>query len=110
MKSVEEIDEWFFDKMDNDDKIPFPYNILAYMWFIPCNVIGKWHYRIFVRGIYAIKGCNISYSCGGYLPDDVCEWDCKRCRIEGINQVEYADEIFYSDSKLHNLKEALRGH
>lgn len=110
MKKLEDIDEWFFDKISEEDKFSFPYNVLAFVWFVPANFIRKWNYRIFVRGTCAIKGCDISSGCGGYLPDDVWEWSCKRCHVEGINQIEYTDEIFYSDTKFHNFIEALRGH
>lgn len=110
MKKLEDIDEWFFGKLNEKDKSPFPYSILAVVWFMLTNFIREWHRRIFVRGMCAIRGCDISYSCGWYLPDDVCEWYCERCHVEGINQVEYTDEIFYSDARPHNFIEASRRH
>lgn len=108
---IEHIDEWLFDKIDKEGKSPFPFNILIFLWFTISDSIRECHYRIFVRGVCAIKGCDLSYSCGGYLPDDVCEWGCKRCCVEGINQIEYTEyKVFYPDTKLRNLKDALLGH
>lgn len=107
---IESIDDWFFDKGDENENMNLPYRILAALWFIPRNFIGKWHWRIFIRGMCALKGCNEHYSCGGYLPDDVCEWYCDRCNAEGMNQVIYTHEMFSrSDNRLHNFMEALRG-
>jgi len=110
MKKLEDIDEWFFNRINDKGKFPFPYNILAYIWFKPTNFIREWHYRIFVRGVCAIRGCNVHESCGGYLPDDVCEWYCERCWAEGMDHVFYTQELFYPDDKLHNFIEALRGY
>ena len=113
IKIIENIDEWLIDRFEaplrSDHKIPLHHAILLSIWFIPRNFIGKWYWRIFVRGKCAIKGCDEHYSCGGSLPDDVCEWYCKRCDAEGINQVVYTHELFYSDAPLRNFWEALRG-
>ena len=108
IKMIESIEEWLFDKLYLTDN-GLSYRILASLWFIPRNFIGKWHYRIFVRGVCAIKGCEESYSCSWNLPDDVYEWYCKRCDAEGINHIVYTHEFFYSDTPLRNLLEALRG-
>lgn len=111
MITSEDFEEWLFDKTDPKTG-QFPnifYSILARLWFIPHNFIDKWYYRIFVRGKCAIKGCEEHYSCGGNLPDDVCEWYCKRCNAEGINHIVYTHEFFYPDTPVHNFKEALRG-
>lgn len=106
MKLIENVDnkliEWMNDKSIHK-------RLLVGLWFMPRNFIGKWHYRIFVRGKCAIKGCDEHYTCGGYLPDDVCEWWCIRCWAEGINHVVYTHELFYPDRKLQNFMEALRG-
>lgn len=108
---IENIDEWFCNKIDPETgKLPnMAYRILAALWFVPRNFIGKWHYRIFVRGKCAINGCDEHYSCGGCLPDDVCEWYCEHCNAEGINHVVYTHELFYPDTKLRNFVEALKG-
>jgi hypothetical protein len=104
------IDEWFFDKVDESGNYPFFYRVLAAMWFLPRNCICTLRYRLFVRGICALKGCDVHYSCGGYLPDDVCEWYCKRCHVEGINHITSTrGELFYSGNRLHNFIAALRG-
>ena len=103
------IDEWFFDRLERDSVFHSLYWLLSFLWFTPHNFIFTLHYRIFVRGMCAIKGCDVHYSCGGYLPDDVCEWYCKRCQAEGINQVVYTHEILYSDSRLRNFILALEG-
>ena len=103
------IDEWLFGKLDEHGNFHFPYQILAGIWFTPSNLIRVLRYRLFVRGICALKGCDVHYSCGGNLPDDVCEWYCERCHVEGINHITYSDELFYPDSKLHNFIMALRG-
>lgn len=110
---IENIDDWFIDKSEalhsSNQKMPLHHFILHYIWFIPRNFIGKWYWCIFVRGVCAIKGCDEHYSCGGSLPDDVCEWYCSRCNAEGINQVVYTHELFYrSDGQLHNFLNALR--
>ena len=110
---VEDIDEWLIDRYEaslrSDQKMPLHHFILHSMWFISRNFIGKWYWRIFVRGVCAIKGCKESSCCGGDLPDDVCEWYCKRCDAEGINHVVYTRRLFYSDTPLHNFIEALQG-
>ena len=107
---IESIDEWFFDKFEEEGKLPnILYRMFAMIWFPPTNFIRKWHYRIFVRGVCAIKCCDVHYSCGWNLPDDVCEWYCKRCDAEGINHINYSHEIFYSDEPLRNLLKALKG-
>ena len=111
---VENIDKWLIDRFEaplsSDQKMPLHQFIVHSIWFIPRNFIGKYYWRIFVRGKCAIKGCDEHYSCGGGLPDDVCEWYCKRCDAEGINQVVYTHELFSrSDNRLHNFIEALRG-
>ena len=90
-------------------KMPLHQFVLYSLWFIPRDFIGKYYWRIFVRGKCAIKGCNRHYSCGGNLPDDACEWYCKRCDAEGINHVVYTHELFYPDSPLRNFWGALRG-
>ena len=105
-RRIEKIDEFFFQKFEENS---FFYRILSLFWFIPRNFIGKWYYRVLVRGICAIKGCDEHYNCGGNLPDDVCEWHCNRCSAEGINHVVYTYELFYSDTPLRNLIEALKG-
>ena len=107
----EEIDEWFFDKIDNKTgKFPnLLYKLISLAWFIPNNFIDKWYYRIFVRGICALKGCNITCSYSWYLPEDVSEWYCERCNAEGINQVVYTQDIFENDTPIRNFIKALRG-
>lgn len=111
--TIENIDEWLIDRFEaslsSDQKMPLHQLAIHYIWFTPRNFIGKWYWRIFVRGKCAIKGCDEHYSCGGGLPDDVCEWYCKRCDAEGINHVVYTHEFFYSDTPLRNFIEALRG-
>lgn len=113
IRITERIDNWFIEELvaplESNQKMPFHHFILYSLWFIPRNFIGKWYFRLFIRGICAIKGCEEHYSCGGYLPDDVCEWYCKRCGAEGINHVIYTYELFYSDTPLRNLIEALKG-
>lgn len=109
---IENIGEWLIDRFEaslsSDQKMPLHLYLLHSLWFIPRNFIGKWHWRIFVHGKCAIKGCDEHYSCGGDLPDDV-SWYCKRCGAEGINKVVYTHVLFYLDSPLRNFWEALRG-
>ena len=113
MNLVESIDDWLIDKFEaplkSYQKMPLHHLILHSMWFIPRNFIDKWHYRIFVRGKCAIKGCDEHCSSSIYLPEDVSEWYCKRCNAEGINQVVYTHEFFYSDAPLRNFIQALKG-
>lgn len=113
-KIVERVDNWFMNKYDEplglNQAYPFYLFVLYTVWFLPRNFIGKWYWRIFVRGMCAIKGCDEHYSCGGYLPDDACEWYCKRCGAEGINFVVYTRDFFSrSDGRLRNFVRALRG-
>jgi hypothetical protein len=108
-KKISEIDELFWDKLDKDGKYSILYSFIAYIWFIPRNFISVIHYRIFLRGMCALKGCDTSYACGWYLPDDVCEWHCKRCHAEGINHIVYSQELFFGDNKLYDFIMALKG-
>jgi len=107
------IDEWFIDRLDASfcpgKKMPLHLYLLCSLWFIPRNFIGKWYWRIFVRGKCAIKGCDEHYSYGGGLPAGTSEWYCKRCDAGGINHIVYTHELFYSDIPLRNFWRALRG-
>ena len=104
------INEWFSGEPEENGNYPTPYKTTAVAWFLLSNWIRMLHYRLFVRGVCALKGCDVHYSCGGYLPDDVCEWYCKRCHVGGINHITYSRyDVFYSDRKLPNFIAALQG-
>lgn len=105
----DDIDKWLFDKLDEPSKYHIIYAIMAALWFMPRNFITTIHYRLFIRGMCALKGCDVHYSCGGNLPDDVCEWYCRRCHAEGINHVIYSIELLYGDNKTHDFIDVLRG-
>lgn len=82
-------------------------------WPTPFLWVWAWlsrlRYLFFMRCVCAVKGCDVSYSRSGYLPEDCTEWACKRCNAEGINHVVYGVDRFDNDEPIRNLWMALRG-
>lgn len=67
-------------------------------------------YRLARRGVCAIKGCNTKSYSSSYLPDDCYEWECTRCRSEGINaQVMSPYNPFNGEHKLRDFILSIRG-
>jgi len=87
------------------------HHIVPNLYFIFSSFVNKWKYIATKRLVCAIRGCRIIHNQGGggYLPEDCDEWHCSRCWAEGINHVVFSHEIFYDDTPLENVIQALKG-
>ena len=103
MKTLDDIFEYLAQA--EFDGARWPVSIL-WAW----GKVELWHHILTRRCVCAIKGCKISHYGSIYLPDDITEWSCNRCDVEGIgNQTLSRYETFYEDELIRNLWLALRG-
>ena len=107
---IKHIDTLILEKFVTDDeKMPLHHALIYLAWFCPLNWLDKWYYRIFARGVCAIKGCNQHHSNSAYLPDGLSEWWCDRCWAEGFGYTTYTYDFMYGDDKFKDFVDALRG-
>jgi hypothetical protein len=91
---------------------PIPTNFIAPIYLYFYSLWETIDYRVFHRGVCALKGCDErsgGYGGGGYLPDDCYEWWCNRCAADGINYQVNTVRLFYGDDKIRDFILALKG-
>jgi hypothetical protein len=113
------IKENIFDKIFNwavecytypiNGEDPKPTNKIAPIYLSLYSLWETIDYRVFKRGICAIKGCDSRHGNSPYLPDDCDEWWCKRCAADGINWQVNTVRLFYGDDKIRDFILALKG-